>query len=226
MPVMVPNRGTGGRAAQWAVARFPEGRGRVGLRMGLVLHGVKSVLQFATVCAPLGTGPAGPRRPRPASHFPGRAVLGCGVCRRAFLDVIGTLPTAREVRAFLDVPAPDKRARLVEHLLAHSEFADYRAVKWSDLLRVKAEFPVNLWPNAAQAYHCWILARSARLPATRPLHLRSARGRAGIAAARAAPAPLERDPRANSAGWHRRGDPARTLPPQGRPDPARHRGRP
>jgi hypothetical protein len=24
------------------------------------------------------------------------------------------------------------------------------------LLRVKAEFPINLWPNAVQAYHRWI----------------------------------------------------------------------
>ena len=29
-------------------------------------------------------------------------------------------------------------------------------MKWSDLLRVKAEFPINLWPNAVQAYHHWI----------------------------------------------------------------------
>ena len=29
-------------------------------------------------------------------------------------------------------------------------------MKWSDLLRVKAEFPIDLWPNAAQAYHHWI----------------------------------------------------------------------
>jgi len=36
------------------------------------------------------------------------------------------------------------------------EFADYWAMKWSDTLRVKAEFPINLWPNAAQAYHRWI----------------------------------------------------------------------
>ncbi|MGO8701236.1 MAG: DUF1553 domain-containing protein, partial [Limisphaerales bacterium] len=35
-------------------------------------------------------------------------------------------------------------------------FADYWAMKWSDLLRVKAEFPINLWPNAAQAYHRWL----------------------------------------------------------------------
>jgi hypothetical protein len=31
-------------------------------------------------------------------------------------------------------------------------------MKWCDLLRVKAEFPINLWPNAAQAYHHWIRA--------------------------------------------------------------------
>ena len=31
-------------------------------------------------------------------------------------------------------------------------------MKWSDLLRVKAEFPINLWPNAAQAYYHWIRA--------------------------------------------------------------------
>ena len=31
-------------------------------------------------------------------------------------------------------------------------------MKWCDLLRVKAEFPIDLWPNAAQAYHHWIRA--------------------------------------------------------------------
>ena len=29
-------------------------------------------------------------------------------------------------------------------------------MKWSDVLRVKSEFPINLWPNAVQAYHHWI----------------------------------------------------------------------
>lgn len=76
--------------------------------------------------------------------------------RRVFLDVIGTLPTAEEVREFLQDRTPDKRRRLIDHLLERPEFADYWAMKWSDLLRVKAEFPINLWPNAAQAYHRWI----------------------------------------------------------------------
>jgi hypothetical protein len=48
---------------------------------------------------------------------------------------------------------------LLERLLQREEFADYWAMKWSDLLRVKAEFPINLWPNAAQAYHRWIRTR-------------------------------------------------------------------
>jgi hypothetical protein len=45
---------------------------------------------------------------------------------------------------------------LIDRLLERDEFADYWAMKWSDLLRVKAEFPINLWPNAAQAYYHWI----------------------------------------------------------------------
>jgi hypothetical protein len=40
--------------------------------------------------------------------------------------------------------------------LKRDEFADYWAMKWGDLLRIKAEFPINLWPNAVQAYHRWL----------------------------------------------------------------------
>jgi len=76
--------------------------------------------------------------------------------RRACLDVIGTLPTVQEARAFLLDPRPNKRSALIDRLLARDEFADYWAMKWSDLLRVKSEFPINLWPNAVQAYHRWI----------------------------------------------------------------------
>ncbi|MBM3745427.1 MAG: DUF1553 domain-containing protein [Acidobacteria bacterium] len=78
--------------------------------------------------------------------------------RRVYLDVIGTLPTPEEASQFLADQNPGKRAALVDRLLEREEFADYWAMKWSDLLRVKAEFPINLWPNAAQAYHRWIRA--------------------------------------------------------------------
>jgi hypothetical protein len=76
--------------------------------------------------------------------------------RRVYLDVIGTLPTAAEAASFIDDTKPNKRAALIDALLERPEFADYWGMKWSDLLRVKAEFPVNLWPNAAQAYDHWI----------------------------------------------------------------------
>ena len=76
--------------------------------------------------------------------------------RRAFLDVIGTLPTPEEAAQFLSDRDPNKRGALIDRLLERSEFADYWAMKWSDLLRVKSEFPINLWPNAVQAYYRWI----------------------------------------------------------------------
>jgi hypothetical protein len=76
--------------------------------------------------------------------------------RRAWLDVTGTLPTAEQATEFLNSQDPNKRALLIDELLARDEFADYWAMKWSDLLRVKAEFPIELWPDAAQAYYHWI----------------------------------------------------------------------
>jgi len=79
--------------------------------------------------------------------------------RRAYLDVIGTLPTADEARRFLEDPdTKNKRCALIDRLLKRDEFADYWSMKWGDALRIKAEFPINLWPNAAQAYHRWVRA--------------------------------------------------------------------
>ncbi len=79
--------------------------------------------------------------------------------RRAFLDCIGTLPSAAEAKQFIDDPDREhKRTTLIDELLQRPEYADYWAMKWADALRIKAEFPINLWPNAAQAYHRWVRA--------------------------------------------------------------------
>ncbi len=83
--------------------------------------------------------------------------------RRAYLDVIGALPTAQEVKQFIEDPdTKNKRRALVDRLLERDEFADYWSMRWGDILRIKAEFPVNLWPNAAQAYHRWVRASIAQ----------------------------------------------------------------
>lgn len=76
--------------------------------------------------------------------------------RRVYLDVIGTLPKASEAREFLDSKDLSKRKKLIDRLLERPEYADYWSLKWCDLLKVKAEFPSNLWPNAVQAYHRWV----------------------------------------------------------------------
>jgi len=76
--------------------------------------------------------------------------------RRVHLDTIGMLPEPKDIRAFLRESSAAKRAAVVESLLKREEFADYWTMKWCDILRVKAEYPINLWPNGVQAYHRWI----------------------------------------------------------------------
>lgn len=56
--------------------------------------------------------------------------------RRAYLDIVGTLPTVAEARAFLADGRSDKRGRLVEELLTRPEFGQYWSLWLLDVLRV------------------------------------------------------------------------------------------
>jgi hypothetical protein len=73
--------------------------------------------------------------------------------RRAFLDVTGLLPAADEVRAFLADSRPDKRSRLIDDLLKRPAFADFWALKWSDLLHNEEKV---LDAKGVQVFHQWI----------------------------------------------------------------------
>lgn len=55
--------------------------------------------------------------------------------RRVSLDAIGVLPTADEAREFLADTSPDRRAKLIDRLLARPAYADHWSTKWGDLLR-------------------------------------------------------------------------------------------
>ncbi len=59
--------------------------------------------------------------------------------RRAFLDATGTLPPVEAVDSFLADSDPEKRAKLVDRLLASPEYVDYWSYKWSDLLLVSSK---------------------------------------------------------------------------------------
>lgn len=87
---------------------------------------------------------------------PAREASDAVFLRRIHLDVLGTLPTASEASDFLASSDPARRARLIDTLLEREEFAAYAAMRWADVLRIKAEYPINLWPQAAELYHRWI----------------------------------------------------------------------
>ena len=73
--------------------------------------------------------------------------------RRAFLDLLNVLPTAAEVRAFVEDKDVEKRRELIDRLLARPEFAQAWALKWSDLLRNEEK---TLDRKGVQAFHHWI----------------------------------------------------------------------
>lgn len=73
--------------------------------------------------------------------------------RRLYLDLAGRIPTKDEALEYISSGEPTKCAALVDRLLASREFADYWAMRFCDILRVKSEFPINLWPNAVYVYH-------------------------------------------------------------------------
>jgi hypothetical protein len=75
--------------------------------------------------------------------------------RRAMLDICGTLPTADEVESFVSDGAADKRARLIDNLIDRQEYADFFALKWSDILRVKRRGNANL-RRSTYGFSRWI----------------------------------------------------------------------
>ena len=73
--------------------------------------------------------------------------------RRLFLDLAGRIPSPEEAKEFVRSKDASRRLKLVESLLDSDSFADYWSMRFCDILRVKSEFPINLWPNAVYVYH-------------------------------------------------------------------------
>jgi hypothetical protein len=73
--------------------------------------------------------------------------------RRVHLDTTGLLPTAAKARAFVESDDADKRAKLIDELLASNEFNDMQALRWADLLRVEEK---TLDKKGVVAFHGWI----------------------------------------------------------------------
>lgn len=88
-------------------------------------------------------------------------ILPADVCsdaeflRRIYLDLTGRIPPSEKVRAFLADPTPTqaKRERLIDELLASTDFVDHWTHKWCDLLQVNRKF---LGETGMWAFHGWV----------------------------------------------------------------------
>ena len=74
--------------------------------------------------------------------------------RRAYLDILGVLPTVDEALEFLDNTAPDKRAKLIDVLLERPEFSELWAMKWAEVLRVRSTIQLDL--KGMHRYNDWL----------------------------------------------------------------------
>jgi hypothetical protein len=79
--------------------------------------------------------------------------------RRAYLDVLGTLPKPDEVRSFLEDTNPTKRAKWIDKILDRPEYADYWAQKWADVLLVNRD---KLGDRGSYEMHRWLRSQFAR----------------------------------------------------------------
>lgn len=59
--------------------------------------------------------------------------------RRAYYDLIGLPPTPDEIKKFLADTRADKRAKVIDELLERIEHAEFWALKWTDLFKVRFE---------------------------------------------------------------------------------------
>jgi len=74
--------------------------------------------------------------------------------RRVTLDIAGRLPTPEEVRAFEADTVGSDRDRVIDRLVASTDYADYFAGKWAALLRNKRSEPKQA--RGTIAFHAWV----------------------------------------------------------------------
>ncbi len=90
--------------------------------------------------------------------------------RRAYLDLIGLPPTREEFDRFVADADPAKRARLIDALLERDEFVDMWAMKWGEMLRIRAANNQPQYGRDAKAmwsYAAWVRDQMAQ---NRPLN--------------------------------------------------------
>lgn len=78
--------------------------------------------------------------------------------RRAYVDIVGLFPTVAEYQAFMSSTAPDKRAKLIDELLEHKEFAEIWVNQWAELLQVRT-VPNQVSQKGMFLYYNWLVEK-------------------------------------------------------------------
>ena len=82
--------------------------------------------------------------------------------RRAYLAVVGRIPTLEETEAFLDSHRSDRRSRLIDELLNSPGYASHSFNYWADILRAKSRLAQQ---TSGEPYIHWLKeAVDANLP--------------------------------------------------------------
>jgi hypothetical protein len=77
-------------------------------------------------------------------------------CRRVSLDITGRIPTAEQVVSFLKDANPNKRAKLIDELLADPEYGDHFAIIWYHAMVKPDDDNRQL---ISDSFHGWLAAR-------------------------------------------------------------------
>lgn len=106
----------------------------------------------AVILVPLGAGMAAEADPRPLAREidellardlavqglqPNLRTSDATFVRRIYLDVVGRIPTYRETETFVADTDPEKRAKLIDRLLAGEGYVQHFFHYWADILRLQ-----------------------------------------------------------------------------------------
>jgi hypothetical protein len=92
-----------------------------------------------------------------AGVTPAPVIDDAGFIRRAYLDMVGRIPTAAEVRAFLADQSPDKRSTLVRQLIGTGAYSRHMAGFWRRTWVPQSE--TGEYSRLAEEMENWLSAR-------------------------------------------------------------------
>ncbi len=78
--------------------------------------------------------------------------------RRAYIDLIGLMPSVEEHDNFLASTDPAKRSKLIDDLLKRKEFAEIWVGKWAEMLQIRT-VPNQISHKAMFLYYNWLVEK-------------------------------------------------------------------